>query len=167
MKKVFAILLAAALVATLSVVAFADLPADEEKTLTVDFADMTATSTVYSVDVEWDSDLEFNYYAGQQGAWNPEDHDYATTTQAGWTDDEVAVVVTNHSNAAISAKLDVVDANEEDDVIFTGTAATPIASAVGTAVAEAPSATLKVTVSGDATADIAAAATATLKITAA
>ena len=44
--------------------------------------------------------------------------------------------------------------------------ATPIATAVGTAVAEAPAATLKVTVAGTPNADMAAAATATLKIVA-
>lgn len=59
--------------------------------------------TVYSVDITW-SDLTFTYAAASGGVWNPGTHTYSGAGEAGWEAKTGTIVVTNHSNAGISAK---------------------------------------------------------------
>lgn len=121
MKKFAVILLALTLVATLSVASFAataSAPGNESQNLAVGYTELTAAGTVYSVDIAWDSDLSFEYTAGQQGAWNPDSHAYGDTVGAGWTDATATVTVTNHSNAAIKANVTVEDKVSDDGVTF-------------------------------------------------
>ncbi len=166
MKKFATILLAIALVATLSLASFAaTVPSSEGKDLAVGYTEMTAAGTVYSVTVTWDDDLAFDYTAGTQGAWNPEDHSYGETTGAQWTDNDVNVTVTNHSNAKVTATLTLSD--KADGFTFNGEGTETLASAVNTAVAEAPAVTFTVTVSGTPTAAVAKVATATVSLAAA
>ena len=172
MKKFATVLLALALMATLSMASFAAtvdaVPGSEGKDLNVDFTDVVlSTTTVYSVDIAWDNDLVFDYSAGNQGAWNPETHAYGETTGAAWSDSDVTVTVTNHSNAAVTATLTVVDV-ENDGVTVSGdkTGAQPLATAVGTEVANAPKVEFTITASGTPTAD-AKVASATVAIAAA
>ena len=171
MKKFATILLAIALIATLSVASFAAtveaVPGSEGKDLNVSYTAMTAAGTVYSIDIAWDEDLSFDYSAGTQGAWNPETHQYAPTENVKWTDNEVNVTVTNHSNAAVNATLTVVDV-ENDGVTVSGnlTGAQTLATAVDTEVANAPKVEFKITASGTPTAS-GKVATATVAIAAA
>lgn len=170
MKKFATILLAIALIATLSVASFAavtDVPAEEGKDLNVNFADVVpSTATVYSIDITWDEDLVFDYAAGNQGDWNPETHKYGDVTGAKWNDNEVNVTVTNHSNAALTATLTVADV-DGDNVTVEGdkTGAQPLATAVGTELANAPKVEFKITASGVPTAS-AKVATATVAVAA-
>lgn len=166
MKKLAIVLLAIVFVATLSLASFAaTVPSSEGKDLAVGYTEMTAAGTVYSVTVAWDDDLAFDYTAGTQGAWNPEDHSYGETTGAQWTDNDVNVTVTNHSNAKVTATLTLSD--KADGFTFTGEGSETLASAVNTAVAEAPAVTFTVTVSGTPTAAVAKVATATVSLAAA
>ncbi len=170
MKKIATFVLALALIATLSVASFAavtEIPGSEGKDLGLNYTDVvSSTSTVYSVDIAWDSDLAFDYSAGNQGAWNPETHEYGAVTGAQWTDDEVVVTVTNHSNAALVASLEVVDADANDNVTVVADKNTEnLATAVGTEISAAPSVTFKLTASGTPAASITKVATATVKIT--
>ncbi len=173
MKKVFALLLTLALIATLSVATFAEtitaVPSSDAQDLGVTYTGPAGSSDIiYSIDIDWDSDLAFDYNAGTQGAWNPDEHDYADATGAQWSDNEVTVTVTNHSNAAVVASIAIVDAAEADGVTVTADkASAPLASAVGTALASAPAATFTLTATGTPTANIAKVATATVSITAA
>ena len=110
MKKVFAILLAAALVATMSIAASAAVTtvpgAADAQDLKVNYTALTENNdTVYSIDVEW-TDMAFAYTAGSEAAWNPETHEYAVQN-AGWTDTTASVTVTNHSNAAVSVDVEI------------------------------------------------------------
>ncbi len=170
MKKVFALLLTLALVATLSVVTFAEtvtaVPTDKAQDLGVTYAGpVGSTETVYSINIAWEEDLVFDYSAGNQGAWNPEEHDYAAATGAAWIDDKVTVTVTNHSNAALTASIAVAEASETDGVIVTpDKTSAPLGSAVGTAVTAAPSVTFTLTAAGTPTASIDKVATATVSI---
>ena len=123
MKKVFALILTLALVATLAVVSFAaektTLDADktyETKDLIIDVTALTENrDAVYSVDVEW-TDLTFKYTEGAENAWDPETHEYVIVG-AQWTDTEASVKVTNHSNRPVNATVSVSD--EEDGYAVT------------------------------------------------
>ncbi len=99
----------------------------------IDVWGFTEDGTVYSVDVEWGA-MTFEY---ELSSWDPETH--TSTAGRGWlvydsTQDEVLgdvhnainrVTVTNHSNAAVYAKLTYAgekdDANSIDYTATTGT----------------------------------------------
>ena len=152
MKKLVSMLVAAALVCTMSTTAFA---ADQDGVGTGDHtAEVKGTyqaggsgAVVYSVDIAWDS-LEFTYTAAGEGTWNPETHEYNGATQASWSESK-NIVVTNHSNAAVTATASY--AADPDygstTMTFSNNGAT-VATAVGTEVASAPSATITVTPGG-------------------
>ena len=112
MKKILALALTLALIATLSVVSFAastniadqNAPAQD---LTVNYDAYDDATEIFSIDVQW-TDTEFSYNAGSQGLWKPETHRYEGAVAAGWdADDKATVTVTNHSNAAVTATIAV------------------------------------------------------------
>lgn len=118
MKKVFALILTLALIASMAVASFAAVTTnaspdafDEEKELTVEIAELIAADTVYAVVVAWDSDLVFNYKLGAVGSWDADNHQYIDTDAADWTDNDVTITVTNHSNADITAAVTVENKN--------------------------------------------------------
>lgn len=171
MKKITTVLLAIALIATLSLASFAatvnTVPGAESKDYSVGYTAMTLAGTVYSVNIEWDTDVAFDYNAGTQGEWLADEHKYAATTGAGWTDNTSTVKVTNHSNAALVASIAVVDISANDGVTVAADAASKtLNSAVDTAVNNAPSVTFTLTASGTPTANIAKVATATVSLAA-
>ena len=115
----------------------------------------TAGSSVISVDIAWDA-MDFTYTAPSQGTWNPVTHTYEGATKGGWSNNTPAITVTNHSNVAVNATLGFTA--DVDGVIGTftevsGTANDNIlnlATAEGTEVANAPTATANFGISGDA-----------------
>ena len=166
MKKLATIILAIALVATLSVASFAaTVPSSDGRDLAVGYTDMTAAGTVYSVTIAWDDDLAFDYTAGTQGAWSPDNHTYGETTGAKWTDNDVKVTVTNHSNAKVTATLAL--SNKANGFTFTGEGTETLNSAVGTLVNEAPKAEFTITIAGTPDAAVTKVATATVSFAAA
>ena len=150
MKKILALALTLALIATLSVVSFAAIPAGNDdvtsfnttaEDLTVNYDAYDAATEIFSIDVQW-TDTAFSYNAGSQGAWNPATHAYDNAVTAGWdADDKATVTVTNHSNAGITATTTI---DAADGFTFAAVADVNIDSAVGTAVAEAPSETITI-----------------------
>ena len=156
MKKLFATLLAVAMLASMSVTAFAatnDGTQDTEITVNGSFVSGTAGAETISVDVEWDA-MDFTYTAPSQGTWNPANHTYEGATAGGWSDNTPAITVKNHSNVAVNATLGF-----KADVAgvvgtFTETSGTEnnnipnLATAVGTEVANAPTATANFGISG-------------------
>ena len=140
------------------------LPDSQMKDLTVNYTDESASGTVYSLDVTWENDdFVFDYNAGVQGAWNPDDHTFGETANAGWTDKDLTVTVVNHSNAAVKASLAVTDGDAADALTVTSDKSeATLATAENTAVADAPSAVFTLTINGTPTAAVAKVATATL-----
>ena len=124
MKKIFAVLLAALMLMSLSVTAFAaELPADatddaKSKDVTAEYVGATPSAVVHKVDIEWGS-MEFTYTAASEGTWDPESHTYTGATEAKWTYTEGAneVKVTNHSNAAVT--VDIANSNVTEGITFT------------------------------------------------
>lgn len=158
MKKIFAILLAALMLMSLSVTAFAaELPDNttddnKSKDVTANYVEATSTGAVYLVDIAWGS-MEFTYHAASEGTWNPETHTYDGAAVASWTYDAGAneVKVTNHSNVAVV--VDIANSNVTDGITLTwDDASLELATAdngENGAAGTPTTATAKLTVSGD------------------
>ena len=105
MKKIISLILALAVIMSLSITAFAVEGVGNGGTDSADVKGTyksTAASTVYSVDISW-SGLEFTYNGAYEGEWNPNTHSYDNATKAGWADGNGTITVTNHSNTGITA----------------------------------------------------------------
>ena len=108
-----------------------------------------------SVDVVWEA-MEFTYYGPSDGTWNPATHTYEGATDGGWSTNTPAITVTNHSNVAVTAALDFTAESTGSGIIGTFTEASgtvndnilELATAEGTEVSEAPSATAGFGISG-------------------
>ena len=151
MKKITTLLAAAALTCAMGTTAFA---ADQDGVKTGDYtADVKGTyqaggAVVYSVDIAW-TDMNFTYTGAGEGTWNPETHQYSGSSEGAWTASDDSITVTNHSNAAVkaTAKFEADSGYESTTMTFGDNEAT-VATAVGTEVASAPSATITVTPGG-------------------
>lgn len=152
LKKITSVLAAAALVCTMSTTAFA---ADQTGVSTGDYnATVSGTyqaggssATVYSVDITWE-DMSFTYTAAGEGTWDPDTHSYSGGSEASWSGSK-NIAVTNHSNAAVTAtaKFEADSGYESTSMEFGNNGAT-VATAEGTQVSAAPSATITVTPGG-------------------
>ena len=108
---------------------------------------------IISADIAWDA-MDFTYTAPSQGTWNPANHTYEGATEGGWSNNTPAITVTNHSNVAVNATLGFT-ANVTGVVgTFTEASGTEndnvleLATAEGTTVATAPTATANFGISG-------------------
>ena len=153
MKKITTLLAAAALTCAMGTTAFA---ADQDGVNTGDYtADVKGTyqavgsgAVVYSVDIAW-TDMSFTYTGVGEGTWDPETHQYSGSSEGAWTASDDSITVTNHSNTAVkaTAKFEADSGYESTSMEFGNNGAT-VATAEGTQVGEAPSATITVTPGG-------------------
>ena len=151
MKKMISLLAVAALTCAMGTTAFA---ADQDGVKTGDYtADVNGTyqaggAVVYSVDIAW-TDMSFTYTGAGEGTWDPETHQYSGSSEGAWTASDDSITVTNHSNAAVkaTASYQAETGYETTTMTFDNNGAT-VATAVGTEVASAPSATITVTPGG-------------------
>ena len=112
-----------------------------------------AADEIISADIAWDA-MDFTYTGASQGTWNPVTHAYEGAIEGGWSDNTPAITVTNHSNVAVNATLDFTAS--VDGVVGTFTEASgtendkvlELATAVGTEVENAPTATANFGISG-------------------
>ena len=113
----------------------------------------TAADEKISVDIVWEA-MDFTYTAPSQGTWNPATHAYEGATAGGWSDNTPAITVKNHSNVAVNATLGFTA--DVTGVIGTFTEASgtandgvlELATAEGTEVENAPTATANFGISG-------------------
>ena len=153
MKKITTLLAAAALTCAMGTTAFA---ADQDGVSTGDYtADVNGTyqaggsgAVVYSVDIAW-TNMNFTYTGAGEGTWDPETHQYSGSSEGAWTASDDSITVTNHSNTAVkaTAKFEADSGYESTTMTFGNNEAT-VATAVGTEVDSAPSATITVTPGG-------------------
>ena len=126
---------------------------DREITVNGSFVPGTAADEIISVDVAWEA-MDFTYTGASQGTWNPVTHTYEGATEGGWSDNTPAITVTNHSNVAVNATLSFtanvtgvvgtfteVSGTENDNIL-------ELATAEGTEVENAPTATANFGISG-------------------
>ena len=126
---------------------------DREITVNGSFVPGAAADEIISVDVAWEA-MDFTYTGPSQGTWNPVTHTYEGATKGGWSNNTPAITVTNHSNVAVNATLGFT-ANVTGVVgTFTEASGTEndnilnLATAEGTEVANAPTATANFGISG-------------------
>lgn len=169
MKKVLSIVLAIAMIATMSVVAFAG---EETVTASTTFAgdevsipvtgDFAGDGEVdnWKVVISW-QEFEFIYTSGK--VWNVETHEWDLAdgsngaTKGTWNNGAKNITVVNHSSEAITATASYAATLAGTNVTFGDTNGAEIASAVDTAVAEAPQNVIVATFNGgDATLEIGA-----------
>ena len=156
MKKVLAIILSLALLSMVSVTAFAASPitsigGSDSADVKGTYAAGSAATTVYRVDIAWGS-MAFTYTDASQGTWNPENHQYDGAGTGTWSCAEGAdkITVTNHSNAAVIAQFSYTP--ESGYNVINGTFSNEtlnLATAVGTAVANAPSGSVTLSLTGE------------------
>ena len=115
----------------------------------------TTADEKISVDLVWEA-MDFSYTAASQGTWNPVTHTYEGATEGGWSDNTRTITVTNHSNVAVNATLAFTAAVDGVVGAFTEASGTEndnilnLATAVGTTVENAPTATANFGISGTA-----------------
>ncbi|MBQ7971775.1 MAG: hypothetical protein IJ294_05460 [Clostridia bacterium] len=157
MKKVLSIVLAIAMIATMSAVAFAGEDvveaqvtfAGEDVTIPVtgDFSEDGEVDN-WKVNISWTEDFDFTFTSGK--VWDVENHewDLATGEDKGtWNNGSKNITVVNHSSEAISVTPSYAATLAGTNVTF-DKAEYPVASAVDTEVAEAPEATIVATFNG-------------------
>lgn len=110
MKKILSIVLAIAMLAALSVNAFAatvtTVPSSEtgDVVVKIDSASAENLEKVYSVDIEWDSlDFTYTFNGTDENTWDPANHTYTEANDAttNWDKTTASIKVTNHSNEAV------------------------------------------------------------------
>ena len=153
MKKLFALALALVLTFALAVTCFAatantSTPATNAVKATYK-AGTSSDTTVYSVDVTF-GDMNFTYTDKSTGTWDPATHSYPDTVAAKWDKTTAEITVKNHSNAAVAVTVSYAkDAGYTGEVTGNITNGSfDLATAVNTAVENAPSATATLTISG-------------------
>ena len=108
MKKLLTLVLAIAMIATMSVTAFAADVTQDGGSATIDvtgtFEAAQGAGDKISVDISWDA-MEFTYTEGAKGEWLPGEHKYADNAAGSWSADTATITVKNHSNVAVTATL--------------------------------------------------------------
>lgn len=130
MKKLFAILLASAMAATLSVGAAAATELDESPEKGNGAGDYaigvggkynagTAADDKISVDIAWEA-MDFTYTAGDS-TYHPDSHT-TTTADGSWSTNKAGITVTNHSNVRIDAGFSFAGTTGITGTFYDGTA---------------------------------------------
>lgn len=155
MKQIFTLALTFLLIFSLvTVTAFAETSkisaagGTASKPVTASYSAGAGGGTVYSVDITWDS-MAFTYSEGPSPTWDPETHTSGQGGTGGWSSSGNKVTVTNHSNTGVTAALTYASAAGYEGITGSFDNSTMnLATAVGTAFAEAPANTAALTLSG-------------------
>ena len=121
MKSFFSILIALALVLSMSVPAFAAEGSVNGQGLGEQTIDVTAkyqpggTEPVYSVDIMWES-MTFTYTDSGVKVWNPSTHTYSVSTSGEWDKTTADIVVTNHSNVDVAVAVTYASAQQDTGI---------------------------------------------------
>lgn len=160
MKKILSLILALALVMSLGIPAFAagntataNGAGDQTITVTGTYTAGQTGAAKVSVEIAWDA-MTFTYTGAAEGTWNPGTHEYDDSVEAGWSEETATITVTNHSNVGVNARLIFATELAGIEGTFTETSGTAndskleLATAVGTEVDDAPTASAEFGISG-------------------
>lgn len=126
----------------------ADVPSTQTVSVEAKYAGDTTKSTVYSVEITWD-DMEFVYSVTGSEDWDPSTHAYVESTTDSWSSGK-GISITNHSNASVTANFTFDAKATYPDVAGSfSLSQIQLASAEGTAVADAPTGSTTLTLSGE------------------
>ena len=151
MKKMLSLILALVLMLSLTVPAFAATNDGSQNTSIDVQAKYNGSSTTpdkINVNIAW-GEMQFTYNVGGTQDWDAVNHKYVNNTTQTWTAIGNTVTVTNHSNVEVKANLSFAAADAYNTV--TGSFDKPtltLATAVNTAVADAPKDTATLTLGG-------------------
>ena len=129
MKKFVSALIAAAMVATMSVATLAATPSTPITSPSTGNGEgnygigvtgnytpgSTGNAAVISADIAWD-EMTFTYKDYTAGSWNPSTHTYSDTHYGGWISEAKAITITNHSNIQIVASASFESAADHNAV---------------------------------------------------
>lgn len=159
MKKLYSLLLAIMMIATMALPVFAEESVDANGGSAnvnvngvIQYTGSSETQII-SVDVAWEN-MTFTYVEGVHFGWDPETHEYAGAYEGYWENDRADITVTNHSNTEVNATLSFESGVDTVSGAFTEGSGTmddgvlELASAVDTEVEEAPTATATFNISG-------------------
>ena len=162
MKKIISLILALALILSMSLTAFATETnsgkleannASQTINVTGTYNAGGAAATKVSVNITWDA-MTFTYTGASEGTWDPATHGYTGSTAGGWSTETATITVENHSNAAVKATLSFTATATGVTGTFTETSGTAnddvleLATAVGTDKNAAPSASAEFGIGG-------------------
>lgn len=156
MKKLFAFVLGLIFIALTSVTAFAatNNGGDTDIAVSGKYKSGAPSADVVSVDLVWD-DMSFTYTAPSKGDWNPATHQYDGSAAGSWSwngksaeKDSPVISLTNHSNVAVKASFAF---NSEVTGLSGrfGESELTLATAEGTAFADAPKAETSFSLDGN------------------
>lgn len=122
MKKLFAIVLAVAMIAAMAIAVSADTVTDK----TGNFTSIAITGTVtevayadtYKVTLAYQN-VAFAYGEGTR-TWNPDNLTWGAAAGAKWTADTATITITNRSSQAVTAKLEATAIANGVQIAFTG-----------------------------------------------
>lgn len=144
MKKILSLVLALVMILSLATTAFAATVESDTAEVKGTYVDKSSedTTVVYKVDIEWEG-LSFTYTEGGSYGWNTDTHQHdVLSSNAGWTG-EGTIIITNHSNAAVTASFEYEKATGYEDASVTFSAASlSLASAAETNAAVSGSVTV-------------------------
>ena len=140
MKKILAMILALAMILSMSAFVFAADVSVSTNGNTDSAVKVTVNGNatkVYRIEIKWEA-LEFTY---TMGAWDTQTHTYKETT---WSAAKTIAII-NHSNAAVTAEANYVASAEPDnvDITLTRTSGDTTLESAATAAFEDPDATNK------------------------
>lgn len=140
-KKVLALLMAAAMVASFSITAMADDTTDTPTANVTGSYAGAGGKPVFLYEYNMPETMAFKYSAPGSGVWDPNTHSYkpGTTSEGGWSSvgGDNWITVKNHSNAPITVILDFQATRSGMRFGFTDNNFV-LSSAVGTDYAHAP-----------------------------
>ena len=114
MKKIIPLMLAVALLLSMSVPAFAAAPVSDDCDVIASYEEKTAETPVISVTIDWEG-MAFTYEAASDPVWNADTHQYEEQ-KGGWKEGVGTITITNDSDMILKAGLTYSKADEYDDI---------------------------------------------------